>query len=68
MSMDASDAGVLKQNRRPLCLAQLGSVLLLWLLKRWSIEKLEDFFEVYFDGTKGVGHKEKTAHSSLGTT
>ena len=69
MSMAASDAGVLKQNRRPFRLAQLGSVLFLSLLKRWSVGKTKGFFEVCLGGTKRVGQKKKrTAHSPLGTT
>ena len=33
------------------------------LLKRWSIGKPESFFKICLDGTKGVGHKKRTAHS-----
>ena len=58
MSMAASDAGVLKQNRRPFRLAQLGSVLFLSLLKRCSVGKTKGFFEVCLGGTKRVGHKK----------
>ena len=59
MSMAASDAGVLKQSRRPFRLAQLGSVLFLSLLKRWSVGKTKGFFEVCLGGTKRVGHKKR---------
>ena len=59
MSMAASDAGVLKQNRRPFRLSQLGSVLFLSLLKRWSVGKTKGFFEVCLGGTKRVGHKQR---------
>ena len=33
--------------------------MLLRLLKRCSVGKPEDFFEVCLDGTKGVGHKKE---------
>ena len=33
--------------------------MLLRLLKRCSVGKPEDFFEVCLDGTKGVGHKKR---------
>ena len=33
--------------------------MLLRLLKRWSFEEPECFFEVCLDSTKGVGHKKR---------
>ena len=59
MSMNGSDAGVLQQKRRSLRLAQLGGVLLLRLLKRWSRGTSKGLFEIGLGGTEGVGHKKR---------